>query len=86
VVTDGKLIVNSGSVGLPAYFEELPHPHFMESKTPHAKYLIVSRNDHSWLIEYILLPYNYELAAQRAEQNDRNDYSYAIRYGRAKAI
>lgn len=82
---DGKLIVNPGSVGLPAYYEEVPHPHFMESKTPHAKYLTVSRKDDSLLIEHILLPYNYELAAHRAEQNGRKDYSYAIRYGRAEA-
>ncbi|MDF9843691.1 MULTISPECIES: hypothetical protein [unclassified Paenibacillus] len=40
--------VNAGSVGLPAYFEDTPHPHYMESKTPHAKYVIVSRNDQSW--------------------------------------
>ncbi|WP_342562211.1 metallophosphoesterase family protein [Paenibacillus sp. FSL R7-0345] len=83
---DGKWIVNAGSVGLPAYFEDTPHPHYMESKTPHAKYVIVSRNDQSWVLENILLPYDYELAAQRADQNDREDYSYAIRYGRAKRM
>ncbi|MFW5438436.1 metallophosphoesterase family protein [Paenibacillus apiarius] len=37
---DGKWIVNPGSVGLPAYSEDAPHPHYMESKTPHTKYLI----------------------------------------------
>lgn len=80
---DGKLIVNPGSAGLPAYFEETPYPHYMESMTPHARYLTVKRNDHSWFFEQIFLPYDYELAAQRAEQNGRNDYAYAIRYGRA---
>jgi putative phosphoesterase len=80
---DGKMIVNPGSVGFPAYFEEEPHPHCMESKTPHAKYLTLSRNKDSWIIDHILVSYNYELAAQRAEENNRKDYSYAIRYGRA---
>ncbi|MEK5254429.1 metallophosphoesterase family protein [Paenibacillus sp. FSL F4-0125] len=81
---NGKVIVNVGSVGLPAYFEELPYPHCMESMTPHARYLIISRRDHSWMFEPVLLPYNYELAAQRADQNCREDYSYAIRHGRVK--
>lgn len=81
---DGKLIVNPGSVGLPAYFEEEPFPHYMESMSPHAKYVIVKRNNRSWVIEHIMLPYDWELAAQRAEQNGRTDYAYAIRTGRAK--
>jgi diadenosine tetraphosphatase ApaH/serine/threonine PP2A family protein phosphatase len=81
---DGKFIVNPGSVGLPAYSEEIPYPHCMESMTPHAKYLIASQINNSWFVEHILLPYNYEIAAQRAEQNGRNDYAFAIRYGRAE--
>lgn len=35
---DGKMIINPGSVGLPAYYEEEPYPHVMESMTPHAEY------------------------------------------------
>lgn len=81
---NGKVIVNPGSVGLPAYFEELPYPHFMESMTPHARYLIISRSEQSWMYEPVLLTYNYELAAQKADQNCREDYSYAIRHGRVK--
>lgn len=80
----GKVIVNPGSVGLPAYFEELPYPHFMESMTPHAKYLIISRVGHSWKLEHVLVPYHYELAALMADQNHREDYSYAIRHGRVQ--
>ena len=76
---DGKLIVNPGSVGLPAYFEETPHPHTMESKSPHAKYVIVAPFDNSWRVEHVNLPYDFELAAKRAEENNRSDYAYAIR-------
>jgi predicted phosphodiesterase len=53
---DGKWIVNAGRVGLPAYFEEAPQPHLMESKTPHAKYVIVSRKNDSWLLEIFYFP------------------------------
>ena len=32
-----KIVINPGSVGLPAYKDELPVVHKMESGTPHAK-------------------------------------------------
>ncbi|NQF15708.1 metallophosphoesterase family protein [Brevibacillus sp. HB1.3] len=81
---DGKLVVNPGSVGLPAYFEETPYPHSMESKTPHAKYVTVKPQSGSWLVEHVLVPYDFEKAARRAEENGRRDYAYAIRTGRAE--
>ncbi|ELK41912.1 metallophosphoesterase family protein [Brevibacillus agri] len=81
---DGKWIVNPGSVGLPAYFEEKPHPHFMESLTPHAKYATATRQGDSWKVEHILLPYDYEKAAKLAEEAGRMDYAHAIRTGRAR--
>ncbi|WP_442951188.1 metallophosphoesterase family protein [Paenibacillus sp. 481] len=80
---DGKWIVNPGSVGLPAYYEDIPYPHAMESMTPHAKYLTVSRHEHSWRIEHISLPYDYEQAAHIAAQHGRHDYSHAIQHGKA---
>lgn len=36
-LANGKIIINPGSVGLPAYKDELPVMHKMESGTPHAK-------------------------------------------------
>jgi predicted phosphodiesterase len=83
---DGKLIVNPGSVGLPAYFEDAPYPHAMESKTPHAKYVTVKQQADSWLVEHVLVPYDFERAARKAEENGRSDYAYAIRYGRAEGL
>lgn len=34
---DGRLIVNRGSVGLPAFEDERPFPHVVENGTPHAR-------------------------------------------------
>lgn len=81
---DGKRIVNAGSVGLPAYEEDAPYPHVMESGSPHARYVTVSRNLGSWLVEPVLLAYDYEQAASAAERNGRMDYSHAIRTGLAR--
>ena len=81
---DGKWIANPGSVGLPAYFEETPYPHSMESMTPHAKYAILQQQDEGWKLEQVLLPYDCEQAAQKAEAAGRMDSAHAIRTGRAE--
>ncbi|WP_379354249.1 MULTISPECIES: metallophosphoesterase family protein [unclassified Paenibacillus] len=79
---DGKGVVNVGSVGLPAYFEDQPYPHAMEAFTPHARYAIATQTKQSWVIDQVMVPYDYELAALQADKNNRTDYSHAIRYGR----
>ncbi|TVX96339.1 metallophosphoesterase family protein [Cohnella terricola] len=81
---DGKTIVNSGSVGLPAYYEETPYPHAMESRSPYASYVIAHKAaDNHWRIEHIMLPYDWDKASTIARQNRREDYAYPIQTGRA---
>ncbi|MED0963059.1 metallophosphoesterase family protein [Bacillus paramycoides] len=81
-LSDGKIIINPGSVGLPAYKDELPVLHKMESGTPHAKYVIMEKNAQDWLIEQISVSYNWEEVAQLAENSDRHDWAIALRTGR----
>ena len=38
---DGTLIINPGSVGLPAYDDVAPEPHVMETGSPHARYAVL---------------------------------------------
>ena len=78
---DGKQIVNPGSVGFPAYYEETPFPHVMESMSPHAKYAILSGTRGAWQVEQVYVPYDWERAAGLAEEKGRVDYAYAIRSG-----
>lgn len=82
VKTTNKTIINAGSVGLPAYDDELPIPHKMENFSPHARYSLISKTDKSFKIEQFAIPYNYELAAQKAEKNKRKDWAKWIRTGR----
>jgi diadenosine tetraphosphatase ApaH/serine/threonine PP2A family protein phosphatase len=37
---DGRLVVNPGSVGIPAYDDDLPYQHVMEAGSPHARYAV----------------------------------------------
>ena len=80
---NGKLIVNPGSVGLPAYADDVPFPHVMETGTPHARYTIVSRDKEGWRIEDIAVPYNWEAAAAVAAENGRPDWAEWLATGRA---
>lgn len=77
------LLVNPGSVGLPAYREESPHPHAMETGSPHARYAIVSRSGDRWQIEHHAVAYDWESAGALAEHRGRRDWAAWLRTGRA---
>jgi putative phosphoesterase len=79
----GPLLINPGSVGLPAYTEESPHPHVMEAGSPHARYAIVTRSDDNWQVEHLAVTYDWESAARLAERNGRSDWAEWLRTGRA---
>ncbi len=79
---DGRLIVNPGSVGLPAYDDDRPHPHLVESGSPHARYAVVSKGESGWTVDLHSIEYDWEQAARDAEANGRMDWSRALRTGR----
>jgi len=81
---DGKHVINAGSVGLPAYEDELPSPHVMESGTPYADYVIAHQMQDGWRIEHIMIPYDWDRASAIAREHGREDYAFALRTGRAR--
>ncbi len=80
----GKLIVNPGSVGLPAYTMETPVPYAMESGSPHARYALLSRVRNAWQVEHVQVPYSSEVAARVAHGNQRSDWAAWLTTGRAR--
>ncbi|MGG2937044.1 metallophosphoesterase family protein [Bacillus pacificus] len=81
-LANGKIIINPGSVGLPAYKDELPIVHKMESGTPHAKYVVIEKVSGEWIIEQISVSYNWEEAAGLAVQQERYDWAQALKTGK----
>jgi len=81
VRTAGVLIVNPGSVGLPAYDHDVPQVHVMESGSPDARYALLERTSRRWSAALVTVPYDNLGAAQRAEQNGRPDWASALRTG-----
>jgi putative phosphoesterase len=82
VETQERIIINPGSVGLPAYDDELPIPHKIENFSPKARYCIIDL-ERNINIEQIAISYDYENAALAAEQNKREDWAKWLRTGRA---
>jgi putative phosphoesterase len=80
---DGRLVVNPGSVGVPAYEDDLPYPHIMEAGSPHTRYAILTRGLSGWAIEHVALPYAWDVAADVARRNGRLDRARWIATGRA---
>ena len=80
---DGRLVVNPGSVGLPAYDDDAPVPHVMESGLPHAAYALAERAEAgAWSVTQRYVPYDTEPMARLAEANGRPAWAQAIRTGR----
>lgn len=80
---DGRLVVNPGSVGLPAYTADEPHPHAMEAGTPHARWATLERTGAGWIVELRATPYDSAAAASAARANGRPDWARWIETGRA---
>ena len=76
------LVVNPGSVGLPAFDDEHPHPHVVETGSPHARWALVERGEHGWQAQLRLTAYDWEAAAAQAECLGRGDWADALRSGR----
>lgn len=80
----GRLLVNPGSVGLPAYTMETPIPYVMESGSPHARYALLHRQGGSWQVEHMQVPYDWAQAAQVARDHGRADWAAWLSSGRAQ--
>jgi putative phosphoesterase len=79
---DGRLVVNPGSVGVPAYEDDLPYAHGMEAGSPHTRYAVLTRQPGGWVIEHVALPYAWNEAADVARRNGRPDRARWIETGR----
>jgi hypothetical protein len=76
------LVVNPGSVGLPAFDDDRHHPHVVETGTPHARWAIVERGHRGWQAQLRLTAYDHEAAARQADALGRPDWADALRTGR----
>lgn len=82
---DGSLVVNPGSLGWPAYEDDVPVPHRIEAGTPHARFAVLDEDPaqpSGWRVCLRTLDYPYAEAASLARRNGRDDVAQALLTGR----
>ena len=77
-LSSGRTIVNPGSVGLPAFDDEAPVRHVMESFSPHARYAIIDRST----VSFLHVEYDWNSAAKKARELGREDWARGLSIGR----
>jgi predicted phosphodiesterase len=82
VLEDGRMIVNPGSVGCPAFEDDVPMSHRVENGTPHARYALVDVVGGRIRAELLAVTYDWQAAAKEAENNGFPDWAQWIATGR----
>lgn len=80
-LSDGRLVVNPGSVGCPAYSDDHPVPHVVEAGTPLASYAICEQQEGQWSVSFRLIPYDHMKQSRIAEAAARPDWAAALATG-----
>ena len=78
----GRLWVNPGSVGCPAYRDESPVPHGMETGSPDARYAVAWRAGGLWRADLRSVPYDSSRMVAAARAAGRDDWADALATGR----
>lgn len=80
-LSTGQLIINPGSVGLPAYTDDKPIIHSMENYCSHASYSVIESNRHGWINQQIKVPYDVQLAVNECKKREREDWVHFLTTG-----
>lgn len=80
-LSDRRLIVNPGSVGCPAYDDDLPHYHKVEAGHPFASYAIMDKVGGVWVPTFRQVAYDHRAMSDLAAQNGRADWASGLATG-----
>jgi diadenosine tetraphosphatase ApaH/serine/threonine PP2A family protein phosphatase len=80
-LSDGRMIVNPGSVGSPGYRDTHPFPHVVEAGTPDARYAILELRDGAWRVTFRHVPYDHAAMAALARANSQPELANALATG-----
>lgn len=80
MLADGRLVLNPGSVGCPAYRDDKPLQ-YMFAGSPHARYALLDRQNGVWSASFRAVPYDHHEASARAGANGRADWAEGLATG-----
>jgi len=78
---DDRLVVNPGSVGIPAYDDDLPHCHKVEAGHPFASYAVLEKVEGMWLPTFRQVAYDHQAMAALAARAGRSEWASALATG-----
>lgn len=76
-----RMVVNPGSVGLPAYDDTEPVYHVMQTGAPDARYAIVQKVHGFWQVNFRSVPYDTGPMTVLARHAQREDWARAVSTG-----
>jgi predicted phosphodiesterase len=76
------LVLNPGSVGLPAFEDDHPAWHQVCNGTPHARYALVQRHGGRWNAHLCSVGYDWDAMGALAASRGHDDWAYALATGR----
>ncbi|OWV85196.1 metallophosphoesterase [Rhizobium sp. N122] len=80
-LSDGRLIINPGSVGCPAYDDVLPYDHKVEAGHPLASYAILEKTAAGWIWQFRTVAYDHMAMSALATERGRADWASALAAG-----
>lgn len=80
-LSDGRLAVNPGSVGLQAYRDAYRFPHRNSMGSPHARYCLLERARGHWSVTLVELAYDWDAAADLAASRGADGWARSLRTG-----
>jgi predicted phosphodiesterase len=81
-LSDGRLIVNPGSVGCPAYDDDHPVFHRIENGHALASYAVLEKVGAAWSVQLRNIPYGHMAMSRLAASRGRDDWALALATGR----
>ncbi|OWK25115.1 hypothetical protein AJ87_13705 [Rhizobium yanglingense] len=73
--------LNPGSVGGPAYDDDKPYPHKVETGHPMASYAILEKSASGWTPYFRNVAYDHMAMSRLAKANGRPDWAAALATG-----
>lgn len=79
-LSEGRLLVNPGSVGCPGYVDDDP-PHVMQSGLPDACYAVLEQGEEGWRVSFRHIPYDSARMVALARAAGREEWAAALESG-----
>ncbi len=80
-LASGAVVLNPGSVGLPAYDDVTPVPHVVQSGDPAARFAVLERGGHGWDMSLHRVTYDASRMVALAQAHNRPDWAQPLKTG-----